>query len=133
MAHRVTATVKFTGEPSPWQDDDKQPMNGYRVTLRYQGRRMTVPFWTGIGWTHEPSAADVLDCLASDAGSAQLSFEDWCEELGYDSDSRKAERTYNATLKQTEALRRLMGDDFDALVFGNDIEQDVRRFTEDNA
>ena len=51
--------------------------NGWKVTLRYQGRCLTVPFWTGVALS-EPTAADVLECLASDATSADESFDNLC-------------------------------------------------------
>ena len=51
---------------------------------------------------------------------------------GYDTDSRKAEATYRAVQRQTKGLRRLMGDDFAALVYGtedgHDSEAAIRRF-----
>lgn len=69
---------------------------------------MTVPFFTGPA-LGEPSIADVVECLISDASSADQTFEDWCGDYGYDTDSRKAGATYKAVVKQTAALRRLLG------------------------
>jgi len=86
----------------------------YRVTIRSaDGDRMTVPFSVGSGWNREPNLADVLSCLASDAGTWQnaRSFEDFCSELGYDTDSRNAERIYKAIEKQSSKLSNLLGED----------------------
>lgn len=59
----------------------------------------------------EPSAADVLYTLVSDAGALDHpTFEDWAAELGYDTDSRKAEATYRACLEIGLKLRAAVGD-----------------------
>jgi hypothetical protein len=66
-----------------------------------------------MGYAHcrEPEAAEILDCLASDAVSVENSrgFEDWASDLGYDPDSRKAEKTYLACVKSSERLRKFLG------------------------
>jgi hypothetical protein len=44
--------------------------------------------------------------------------EDWCGELGYDPDSRRAERTFKAIEQQTEKLRRFLdAEGLDDLVY----------------
>jgi hypothetical protein len=80
--------------PDGWQPGT----HPWKVTLRYQGRRLTVPFFMGPALDREPTAADVLHCLCSDAMGYINSggFEDWCSEYGYDTDSRKAEATFIA-------------------------------------
>ena len=90
----------------------------YKVVLRCEGRQLTTYFSMGYAHTNEPSAADVLDCLASDSSAMGESFEDWCRDLGESPDSRKAERTYNICRKQAEGLKRLLGKErFEALVY----------------
>jgi hypothetical protein len=77
-----------------------------------------------MAWTEPepPTAAEVLDSLASDASGADQNFEDWCADFGYDTDSRKAERTYNAVREQTFSLRKLLGHrDFETLL--SDVER----------
>lgn len=58
-----------------------------------------------------PDLANVLDCLRSDASSIDdaRSFEDWASNFGYDTDSRKAEKTYRACQDSAQALRHLLG------------------------
>ena len=56
-----------------------------------------------------PDAASVLDCLLSDASSAESTFEDWCSDLGCDSDSRKALATYLECQKVARQLRDFLG------------------------
>lgn len=44
-----------------------------------------------------PTVTDVMYCLVSDAQCAEYGdFDDFCDNLGYDNDSREAERIYNA-------------------------------------
>ena len=56
-----------------------------------------------------PTAADLLHCLVLDASCAENTFEEWCSELGYDTDSRKAEEIYNQCRKQTRDAMRVLG------------------------
>jgi hypothetical protein len=54
---------------------------------------------------------DVLACLASDASALDCaSFEEWAADLGYDTDSRKAETVYRACVACGLALRSMFGD-----------------------
>jgi hypothetical protein len=110
----ISATVAYA-DANPHMTDMGRGAYHYRVTLRRRTprRSMTVPFSCGSGWTREPDAADVLDCLLSDASSADQSFEDWCGDYGYDTDSRRHERTYKAVVRQTAKLRAFLGDDYD--------------------
>jgi hypothetical protein len=68
----------------------------------------------GPGKPKPPDAPDVLSCLCSDATSAdRVTFEDWCSDFGYDTDSRKAEKTYLACVDTNAKLHRFLGEDFD--------------------
>lgn len=59
----------------------------------------------GGGAVPAPKTADVLYCLVSDASAADAgSFEEWAGDLGYDTDSRQAERVYRACLETQKAL-----------------------------
>jgi hypothetical protein len=107
-------------EPGDWARDAhhwicvfKKPGDGRRS--------MRVPFSQGSAHTEPPTAAEVLNCLALDASgyaNAQ-SFEDWCVEYGYDTDSRKAERTYKAVERQADKLARFAGVGVSASRFGS--------------
>jgi hypothetical protein len=82
--------------------------------LRFQSRQLAIPFSQGSAHKEPPTMRDLLDCLASDASgieNANDDFEEWCGEYGYDTDSRKAERTFKACVRQAKGLRRLLGDD----------------------
>ena len=55
-----------------------------------------------------PTMYDIVCCVCKDDPE---SFEDWCANFGYDTDSRKALDTYLACQKQAEDFRRLCGAD----------------------
>ena len=71
------------------------------------------------GWLlpTEPKARDILESLQVDCRSADHdTFEDFADEFGYDSDSRKAEAIYNACRKTRSEMRKLLGAEFDAFM-----------------
>jgi len=51
-----------------------------------------------------PNAYSVLTCLDL---LHEKSFQDFCDSFGYESDSRTAEKTYNAVMEQDRNLRKL--------------------------
>jgi len=58
-----------------------------------------------------PEFADVLHSLASDSDVLDAGgFEEWASDLGYDTDSRKAEATYRACLDIALKLRNALGE-----------------------
>lgn len=58
-----------------------------------------------------PSAADVLYALTSDASVLDsATFEDWAGDLGFDPDSRLAEKIYRACLEIALKMRAAIGD-----------------------
>ncbi len=62
-----------------------------------------------------PKASDVLGCLVADAGHVDNgeSFEDFCSMLDLDTDSRKAEQSYNACQRIALQLRGFLGEHYD--------------------
>ena len=92
--------------------------NHYKCTLKYGKRQFTTYFSMGSAHCKDPTAEDLLDCLASDASGYDncRGFEDWCSDYGYDTDSRKAEKTFNTIGAQTAKLRKFLSDKFDELL-----------------
>lgn len=58
-----------------------------------------------------PKISDVLDCLLSDCSAGSESFEDFCSNFGYDTDSRKAHETWQICKNTFIALHVLFGND----------------------
>ena len=54
-----------------------------------------------------PHAADVLHALCIDASAEDEGFSDWCANFGYDSDSIKALRIYDACRDNARELRQV--------------------------
>jgi hypothetical protein len=58
-----------------------------------------------------PALRDVLYCLIQDASAIDSpTFEDWASDLGMDTDSRAAEKMYNACIQTGLKLRQIIGD-----------------------
>jgi hypothetical protein len=93
---------------------------------RVKGTRAAMPLKRTVAWEQDtmpepPSLIEVLDCLAMDANGIEnaSSFEDWCGEYGYDTDSRKAEKTYRICARQVEKLRAMLGREaYEELLYG---------------
>lgn len=104
---------------------DKNPlmsgaMTHWKATLKAAGHRMTLTFSKGSGHKGAPpTVEEVLQCLSQDAyyiDDSGSTFEDFCHELGYDTDSRKAEKIYKAVVRQTHKLKSFLGTTFDDLL-----------------
>ena len=54
-----------------------------------------------------PHPADVLTSLVLDSSAIGQSFESWCSDFGYDSDSRKAEGIYRACQQNADKFARV--------------------------
>ena len=95
-------------------DDNGWRHNAWKATLVYPAlqTRCTVTFSTGLA-IKEPTAADVLYSLCSDARAGEVSFSEFCSEFGYDEDSRKAESIWRACKRSVGKARRFLKDDFD--------------------
>lgn len=89
-------TLTIADGPHDTTDDDGWEHWAYVVQLAYVDNDGRDRIWSDIAWrqgtgiTDDPDAATVLDSLRSDAQLGRESFEDFCGELGLDSDSRKA-------------------------------------------
>lgn len=114
-AKGVTAEVKYgvygKEHISAWNDYGSVDSNPYTVTLKYGSKRLTVPFFQGRGIKRDPTPADVLYCLCTDARAGLMTFEEFCSDFGYDPDSRKAEKTWKACEKLAPRLVKFLGEE----------------------
>ena len=117
--HKITATATRADSNPSMPDFDG---DHWRVTLcrPIPGRqcsalsRMPLHFSKGYGHNGaEPTAAEVLNCLRSEAWGADELFETWACDRGFDPDSRSAEKIYNAVRRQTAKLSKFLGETFD--------------------
>jgi hypothetical protein len=93
--------------------DDKQSRHVFKCKLTRNGKQYTFDFGQSIAaGDTEPTMYDVLTCLTK---YDPETFEDFCSEFGYDEDSRKAEKIYNAVVREYKNVERLFGDILDKL------------------
>lgn len=111
--HNIRIVSEYGGVPS--NPNFGPGHHSYKVTLsrRNPRRKITVPFYMGSGHSEAPTAADVLYCLILDGSYYSYSFEDWCNELGYDTDSIKAKKVYDKCNVQGLKVRKFLEDNFD--------------------
>ena len=91
----------------------------WSVAFRRIGRGASEPeafdFYTGSAHVvkgtkstpKSPCACAVLYCLLADSIAVNMPFEAWAEEYGYDDDSRKAFRIYEACLDNAKKISRI--------------------------
>jgi hypothetical protein len=91
--------------------------HGYTCTLyaKDKRRKLTVDFYQGAAHTSDPSAADVLYCVCSDANFGEMDFTTFCSELGYSDDSISALKIHKACQKVAPRVRKFLGENFDAV------------------
>lgn len=97
--------------------DFKPITSGAADTLRNRGKDVRFnhfgPGRDALATPSTPTARDVLESLALDARCGDQSFHDFCMDLGYDEDSRKAYATYEACRDLMYELRRVFGGRYD--------------------
>lgn len=96
----IEISIKATnsGKCPPFCDGKHIHGDEYRVTMKraLTGARLTFPFWNSQRDSEQgkaPTAYAVLACAGSDL-SCPEEFDEFCAEFGYDTDSRKAEKTF---------------------------------------
>lgn len=73
-----------------------------------------------IAKPRSPKVEEVLYSLLMDSTALDLTFEEFCAEFGYDTDSRKAEKIYNECNEQGKKLKRLLGEDYQYFMDNNE-------------
>ncbi len=116
----VIETEQIDDRPDRHKDDEQWGDSHWKCRLRYNGkdqrRSMLVYYSMGSALTDPPTVEDVLNSLVSDSNALDQSFEYWCSEFGMDTDSRRAERTYNQCRKLSKHLKTFLGgEDFKVL------------------
>lgn len=101
IAGRIdTETAYYTGT------GHRKIVRGYSAMMMH-GSTMVRGQWQAEGKPQAPSAASVLHSLISDARALDQSFFDWCDDFGYDADSRKALATYEACCESGQRIRKI--------------------------
>lgn len=81
--------------------------DAYRITLTYKGKKCSFTFHDN--YRNASTKEEIIESLLLDADAYNnaRNFEDFCFEFGYNSDSIKALKVYNACKKQADKLSRL--------------------------
>lgn len=104
--HNCHTTISFKfKEHGIYFSDETFTRDVWWVTLKNARHRYRFTFGQsqarqGI----KPTTYDILACVEKyDPGT----FEDFCSNMGYDTDSRRAEKTYKAVVKEWQNIRTL--------------------------
>lgn len=116
-------------------DDNMRNYNNHRITVSKDGKRCSFEYWGSIAnpeITNEIDAFYAVCCLASDAVAGLMDFEEFCNEFGYDTDSRKAKKSWKACKRAAAKVQRCFGDVYEFAELFNDSQTDDDTETERN-
>ncbi len=106
-----------------WSQDN---FNNHMITVTNleTKEKIRFEFWASIAHPMLKTEHDILNafyCFVSDAISGNYSFDEFCSEFGYDTDSRQAEKIYRKCIKQYDRLSKIFdGDIYD---FANELQE----------
>lgn len=110
FANKFGVKLSVIGEPEyrKYFVNDREYRFVFKLRLKRNKKQYTFTFGQSIAQgSNEPNLYDVLACLTKYDPNT---FEDFCSEFGYDSDSRNAVKIYKAVCKERQAVERLFGD-----------------------
>lgn len=104
-ANKIKLSIIGDPQYKKYFPEDKQERYVFLLKLSCNKKTYIFNFGQSISaGAKEPTMYNVLTCLTKyDSGT----FEDFCSEYGYNEDSRTAERTYKAVVKEYTAMQRL--------------------------
>jgi len=114
-----TVNSNYKGDKKASWSGSQENWNNHLVTVTNTDTkiRVTFEFWGSIINPELTSEYDVLNafyCFVSDAICGKESFEDFCSNMGYDEDSRTAEKIHKACIKSYNKLTKIYdGDIYD--------------------
>lgn len=86
---------------------------GWTATYHFQGRDLALYWYVGSKVAEDPTADEILSTHIRNVIDEDISFEEWCRESDYDSDSRKRERQYKDEMEISRNIRAFLGKDYD--------------------
>ena len=103
-------TIFFGGfEVPPLWKNERHKHARYTFKIRTNKGEMTGVFYDSLAHTQQnkkPNNYDILSCVSAEYIDNET-FEDFCDEFGYDTDSRTALEIYLECQKQSQNLRRI--------------------------
>ena len=111
-AGQITINSTFLNNKS-WSGNE-QNWNNHKITILHNGKKTTFQFWGSIQKpeiTTDEENIFALYCFLRDSEAASNSFKDFCNEFGYDEDSRRAEKIYKSCEKSLKKFNRIFNCD----------------------
>lgn len=103
----ICSAVRVTDRPDGLMSDIPGA-NHYRVLVKRHNIEFMLYFSKGSALTGEPKLSEVMYSLLSDAYDVEGNgFEEWADNYGFDTDSRRAERMFKACQKTLLNLKTL--------------------------
>ena len=119
-AGAITINSEYLGnKPANWADSKNQNYHNHTLNVSSNGKRFSFDFWGSIASPeikNDEENVFSFYCALSDGISAKESFEYFCSEFGYDTDSRKAEKIYKQCEKTLSKLERVFNCDLYDLI-----------------
>jgi hypothetical protein len=108
----VTARFIDTVLGFPFDNKDKNYHDQYRIMVSKDKKRASFDYYMSASDTQKGNKFEdyklALYCLFQDGYDGSFSFEDFCSNMGYDQDSRNAEKIYKACQKMLEKCYRFL-------------------------
>lgn len=124
-AGTITINSEYFGtKTASWGENVRPNYNNHLVTVSHNGKRYSFDFWGSI---MNPEIANDQEnifafyCSLSDAILAIEGFEEFCNNLGYNPDSKKDEKTFKACEKTLRKVERVFSCDIYDLI--NEIQE----------
>jgi hypothetical protein len=110
--HRVKLKI-LSVDYGKYFHDDQQARFIFKCRLTRNKKSYTFTFGQSLfDAAIEPDIYDILSCLEKHGYS---SFQDFCDNFGYDTDSISDNKIYKNVMKEYRAVERLFGDIIDEL------------------
>ena len=103
-------TIKTFNNEHDKKDEWKRTATKYTCKLTFKNQSYTFDYWMGSAHTKAPSKKDVLYSMIMD-DVTEMDFNEFCSCFGYDDDSIRALRTYEACQEQTKNFNRLFNEE----------------------
>lgn len=103
-------SVKLAARPDNLADWSADATH-WKVIIKRAKNEFAIFYSMGSAHTGAPDDMDVFNCLLTDTSDIDgVEFEDWASDLGYDPDSRKAERAFKACQGTMMNLRAMFSE-----------------------
>lgn len=104
VGHSKVSRSRLSGNKNFVAIKDDDVICAVQKANRGYGRKPTIDYYTYC-YRKVPSSLDVLSCLKSDAECGDMSFNEFCDNYGYDNDSLKALDVYRQCMSTADKLR----------------------------